>query len=1048
MSISDFEGLTEIEKEAGKDWAKDTLKIFLGQASKKEVQQKQRFAVQDFGKKVQAERKANLNWLKAVDAMLHRGVGYGLDKFAPKRVPVVLPKTAKRYVIEVLIEEKIEKRSCVALEDGTRYLEVPRQTIRGCRVPGPVLHVATDQGPVGGAALSFMRAHLSLRMSVTYDLYHRVINDWLGGISESNLVVLRWEHRALVRMREGPFATHSNHSLLGHIALEFFEVFDEECELFTILYDKIVAEDAELRADADVGQASHYSKTWQKCKSMLTTRVAGETPSMSRWWSYETAGRIFSRQRSMTLMVLLWLGLRRKWFKHATDPLLGFQQKPLDIDNDEALPGEDAEEVDRAEPPEDGLSEEDYTKTTAKARTACQKRRSAVSTLKLSLQLLCSTKRRRVWQGMCWLCRPLQVWFEDAVPKCKKITSTADFLQALCDNELLLVVLDLFQHFLSPDMSRHMEMLRAGQPPRTEHKLKEDKFVAETLWSTLVKTCGHLAETNVGFLVPPMAFIPLVSTAALTRNLRLAQLHKDWDWLEKLEREAHDDCELATWLFNVVFAKDTWARELFIQLLECGWTEVSAEVHFQIDSFSKTWLSSLIIEEAFNDIRRVSALHRGLKCDPSGAWHILASGAVLTSHGREGVTIEARAEAAAATSSPSLHIPKQATCSWSDERLSDLTAQRPQRPFPHQSVENYRHSSLAWMLLQKAEGSWQRMRKAWKSQLLASGMVFYDMEEKVLKLVLHSTHYGYLAAHLLLDTTTRKISFPSQPKRKITFGFLEEYANVKVFVLHVLPPGAPGNQRSDVVGLYLARGAQPLLTHCAKLGFPGLTLTRLKQLAVCEAVAFVDDDKISEKDAVRRLLRQVLGADFTEELFEAAWASRKGQEVKEPELLASHFFEAIDQEDLLLDLDGDAEMAADWDELQLARQRASRRQPQEPPADVAPPGASAPSAGANQAVADNRQRRFVTYRADGLSQVEADLLLPPSAKIFKDCRENRWRMSSKLLPGSGTKSKSWGRRSHMSDFGAMLVVIKAAWQAHFEHTGEACPFDFEEQPGS
>ena len=123
----------------------------------------------------------------------------------------------------------------------------------------------------------------------------------------------------------------------------------------------------------------------------------------------------------------------------------------------------------------------------------------------------------------------------------------------------------------------------------------------------------------------------------------------------------------------------------------------------------------------------------------------------------------------------------------------------------------------------------------------------------------------------------------------------------------------------------------------------------------------------------------MLGGDFTDELFEAAWASRKGQEVKEPELLASHFLHDIDREDLDLE---SAEMAADWDELQLLRQRAARRQAQEPSVDVAPSGASA-SSGANQAVADNRQRRFVTYMADGLSQVEADLLLPPLQRFSK-----------------------------------------------------------------
>ena len=1054
LATSDFDSLPEIEQDAGKDWAQDTLKIFLCQASKKDVQQKQRLIVKDFGKKVQAERKANLNWLKALDAMLHHGIGYGLSKFMPNRVPSVLPRQALRYLADVEIGGEVEKRSCVALADGSRYLEVPRVKIQDHRVPGPVLHLASDQGPIGPAAISFMRSHLSLRMSVTFDLYHRAINDWLGGISDSNLLVLRWEHRALVKMREGPFSTHSNHSLMGSIAHEFFQVFDEGCELFTILYDNIVSEDEELRRDPDIGQASHYCRTWEKCKSTLTSRGAGQTPSMSRWWSYETAGRIFSRQRSMTLMVLLWLGLRRKWFKHATDPLLGFQPGALDIDDNEALPGEEAVEADQAALPKDDLTEEDNTRTTAKARTASQKRRSAVSTLKLCVQLLCSSRRSRVWQGMCWLCRPLQVWFEDAIPKAKKMDSIASFHQELADNELLVVILGLLQHFLSPEMSVHMGMLRQNQGVRTEHKLKEDKFVVETLWCTLLSTCGHLAMTNMGFMVPPMCFLPLLSTSAFTKNTRLAQLHKQWDLLQQLEKEAQENVELQAWLFNLVFTRDTWIRELFIMLYEAGWAELPPEVHFQIDSFSKTWLSSLIIEEGFNDIRRVSALHRGHKCDPGGAWHAFASGTVLPAHGRDGVKIEPKAKAAAAASSSSLHIPKQATCSWDKERLSDLTAQRPQKPFPHQNVENYRQSALAWLLLYKADGSWPKIKLAWQSLLLSPGVVFYDTQEKILKLVLQSTHYGYIAANLLLDATTRRISFPASPKRKISFSFLEQYDNIKVSLLHVLPPGAEGHGASDVVGLYLGRTSFPLLSYAAKQGFQTLTLSRMKQLAASLGIVLPDGgERISERDCLRILMRQVCGPEFTDELFDAALASRKGQHNADQELLASHLLEGIDHQDLLdMDLDNADDAASEWDELQVVRQRAMRQAQREanqqapgaPVSSAASTGASSSSGGMGPPPA-NRERQFVTYRADGISQAEAERLLPSSARLFKDLRENRWRLTSKFLPGSGTKSKSWGRRSQTSDFNAMLVVIKMAWQAHFEHTGEACPFEFEEQ---
>eukprot|EP00971_Amphidinium_carterae_P296071 5880998-Amphidinium_carterae.1 len=304
--------MTETEFALAQDWSAEALHLFLDNAATQDQEAKKRHKKHDFGQQVQASRKSNRQWLVSMDGLLRAGLGYGLSTFMVKNPTGPLPPGSKRYLCRLVAEDPDSARSCIQLSDGSRYVEVPRQTIAGAKVPGPVLHVACDMGPVGKPALSYLRTRLSLRCSVTYDVYHRIVNDWVGGLTEGNLLVIRLEYKALVKAREGAFSTHSNHSLLNQISKEFFEMFDSSNELFQMLYESLVAEDDALCKDPDIGEPQHYEKTWERCKSIMTTRVAGETPSLSRWWSYETAGRIMSRQKSLHLMVLLWLGLRRK----------------------------------------------------------------------------------------------------------------------------------------------------------------------------------------------------------------------------------------------------------------------------------------------------------------------------------------------------------------------------------------------------------------------------------------------------------------------------------------------------------------------------------------------------------------------------------------------------------------------------------------------------------------------------------------------------------------------------------------------------------------
>eukprot|EP00971_Amphidinium_carterae_P351743 6492260-Amphidinium_carterae.3 len=1036
--------MSEQEVDSARDWGVQALHLFLEQAATEDMEAKQNFKKHDFGHQVQAARKSNRQWLVSMDGLLKSGVGYGLQAFVVVRPAGALAKGAKRYKSRLSPEDPESERSCIVLADGSRYVEVPRTSIRGVKVPGPVLHIASDMGPVGKPALSYMRTRLNLRCSVTYDLYHRLVNDWVGALTEANLLVVRLEYKSLVKAREGAFSTHSNHSLLNQIAKEFFEVFDSSNELFQVLYDSLVMEDETLCGDPNIGEPEHMEKTWQRCKSIMTSRAAGETPSLSRWWSYETSSRMMSRQKSLHLMVLLWLGYRRKWYKNVCDPLLGFLPAAReDADTVEPVCADAEVELDEgADECGEGESEQ-QVHTVAKARAVAQKNRSAASTLKYALQLLCNSRRTRLWQSMVWLPRPLQIWFEDAVHSCKSVPRNSELQQRLCDNELLIVIGDVLHSFSSCDMASRMGMMTTtGESAfRTPFKQKEDEFVSEQIFKACVHLCGQLAVTNFGFQSPPMCFMPLISDVEGRQASTLAGLRQTWESLEKLELEAHDNEQIHTWLQHLVFVREVWVRELLILLWEKDWLEVPEIVALQLKAFGSSFLSSLIVEEGFNEIRRVSSLHRGQKCEPSGAWHVFATGQVLKEHGREGLVVSTQAESAAATHTSALHHPGDKDCSIPQQALEDLTAEKPSTVWAHPSPHNYRISALAWLLLERSGGDWQQIEGAWKSLLLSPGMLFFERGIRTVKLVLHASQYGFISV-AVQGLKDRVIKFPVDCKKHITFDFVRSVHSLRVTYLKLHAPGSEGGT-TGAMQMTVSKDHSSLLKFAAKSGFKTLTLSRLKQLALVEKVSVPGSgERVSEKDCLSSLLKHVHGEAYTEEVFANAWAARKGKEV-DP-VLASDLFQSVDKEDIF-DPDNfeDAEMAFEWDQLHANMQRV-RRESNKKQSEVGKHEESTEKSAASSSASavPPKSRKFVTYRADGYSQDEATALLPETARIFKDLKENRWRLSSKLLPNSGTKSKSWGKRSGISDFSAMLFVVKAAWQVHFENTGESCPWEF------
>ena len=219
-------------------------------------------------------------------------------------------------------------------------------------------------------------------------------------------------------------------------AIEFFGTMDHDsCPIFNHLYPSIALEmgiPPHEHGDEDV-----IVKVWQHAKAVMTTKGKGENMKRDRWWSFETTSRQFFGTASMTYMVLLYMGMRRKWWP-------SLESTPL-LDNDipaedkldglpdggeaagvgvEAKAGGAAEQAVDAEDLNHGVSAEGpsaHRMSTEAARKEVQRRRTqCASTMQYCCRVLAQPLNVQIWRSMVFASRTLQHFFNDMIPKLKK----------------------------------------------------------------------------------------------------------------------------------------------------------------------------------------------------------------------------------------------------------------------------------------------------------------------------------------------------------------------------------------------------------------------------------------------------------------------------------------------------------------------------------------------------------------------------------------------------------------------------------------------------
>ena len=346
------------------------------------------------------------------------------------------------------------------------------------------------------------------------------------------------------------------------------------------------------------------------------------------------------------------------------------------------------------------------------------------------------------------------------------------------------------------------------------------------------------------------------------------------------------------------------------------------------------------------------------------------------------------------------------------------------------------------------KGDWSRLQRHWLSQLLVPGSVVLDTSEEPRrsKLVLHSCQFGAILLRTPVTPGTEVIRIPEKPD--IEFKVVEKIETWRVFGMHPHPPGTVEGIPGDIPCVKWDGKRSGLLAFAASRGLKGFTVPLLRKLALLQdgiTEAMVSRAR-TEIALMRVLLRNIFQGEYNEKMLEHAMKQRHrdiGQAELEATKSLNDFGVVVEENE-----DDMADILEELEVLRAKRRAAATREAQISAMTTTAGAASSSAAGGHGGApaasgAPARVRRWVPAAADGFDVPTAEQWVPPLCKLSKDgLRENRWRVRAPWL--AGERSKSFGTGTGLSDYEAMVFVIRLAWAGYcVDHPG-SCPWEFED----
>eukprot|EP00971_Amphidinium_carterae_P339145 6476776-Amphidinium_carterae.4 len=444
------------------------------------------------------------------------------------------------------------------------------------------LHVCCDQGSIGHAAMQYCEQVLGLRMSLQCDIWHRLHNDLVIAVSSSGCARARLDTLHVMKLRRGPFQRAGNLGVLRCAAQLMREEVPEQNPLWDILYAPVMAELGMSERSVDFGTEEHVSRAWREILKVLSTEGIGTNVKTSRWFAWEQRSRKASAHRYQDLLLLMFLGAKRKWWSKWDESPSHSMHVVFDADTEHVVSEEPIhEEEGPADPAPVAAASSSSSAQPAAPRNMSEAKRESVqrrsvcgSALQYCLRVLLHEETCRVWKGLAWIGLPLEEYVGRSQTSCSTPAGAQLYWQTVAKTGLSGVIHAELAHFTSMDMARHLE-LGSSSNLQAERMTALESRLVHNMWAIVLRLCAELALTSLHLGLPPLTLLGLLSADSASRAAELNNARIAWEAYENLEEVAKSNADASELLRDAMVPHAQLPMELYLRLREVKITQQS-----------------------------------------------------------------------------------------------------------------------------------------------------------------------------------------------------------------------------------------------------------------------------------------------------------------------------------------------------------------------------------------------------------------------------------------------------------------------------------------
>ncbi|CAE7032373.1 dpf-6 [Symbiodinium sp. CCMP2592] len=1024
------------------------------------------------------ELMANKYFALSLDKSLQKSIQIGLSYFMPSN-PQLLLKPGETLAILDLDAAECPKgstprravaKTCGSGEASHRVL-VPRE-VRNGELHRPVLHRAQDEGSIGWVCSLWLDNCVQLRGSTIEDPSHRFHgNDFKNAFVASGVWLNVCEWGVLYNATTAPYEGHGNFSLLQECKEQYFKLRDHTCPLFALLYEPICDE---LRLPLlERGTEDHMRRVFHQIQGCAIFHRKGDRVKMGRWASWFRAAKFWRGQKMPALLVLLFAGIQRKWWDSLSGlPLLNVRSEELQdhpeagdataapskkqavekqsmsadvkpgskaVSSEAASSSSSSRQVpdsgppapDAAVPPVAGLEK----KSVKQSNVELKKLRSeAKHGLHFCANVLANTFGCCLTEQTVSICEPLCEFVDRMRTVCTSVRGSEQWHIDLVNGSLDTAIQRTWRLLTESEMLEQAGYCsRESHEWRTAAELEQDNRLAAALFDTFSNVATQFTLSGMTWTHRyPGRFVSLLDPNPKQQKANMLHVKKDFELFLKLQELAQHSPLAKSFMADLQWPLQTFVVEVFYMLFEIGFSELTDELRQLLVGFSRSWLASIIDEEAFNCLRNNSSNQAAGFMSRPARWGNLCRSPLLSQHGRRTVEVTATARAQGKGTIPKTAF--VATNAGEFDLGSDALETMSSPNWPHPSPAGHKLVGAAWAAWQAAKGDLQVLSRSWQSLLATPGCMLADRGGQLLGVVLGCNPWCLF----YMPTKSRRLPNGHLIIRPDPNGVLQtlciqdanKWSAMKASIASPVQVAKWADAGDTCPGIaWKAEPGGTLFRRAARDGFCMMTKVFLDKLVCLLGLTFPKGKKPKTvNDIVKALVKHIIPG-CTEEVISDALARRgsKGDNTD----LAEHCILNVGENAAALEHCMD-----DDDHEILTKAVASVRKKQ--------------AHSESDAAAAGRPRQWVRKAVDKHKEYtleDARSFLPKidgCTLQLDETRFTRWCGLYPRLTPPRYCTKSWGPRTGLSNKQALFHVLQQLWTWHEEEQRGSCPWDFSE----